>query len=132
MERQQVKWARRAKTSYEVSTTGDARFSALIAKMPDGRTIEMWYQCDVKGHDIGGHDWQAGKGKPSRIPWTREQQWELYLSLWKLWSIQHVALIQELAEKVKATGDHTLTDCFASGDINQARALATIINEWGL
>ena len=25
---------------YEVSTQGDKRFSALVARMPDGRTIE--------------------------------------------------------------------------------------------
>lgn len=34
---------------YEVSSSGDKRFSALFAKMADGRTIEEHYQCDIKG-----------------------------------------------------------------------------------
>lgn len=38
-----IRWSRRG--GYEVSSKGDRRFSALIALMPDGRTIEQWYQC---------------------------------------------------------------------------------------
>ena len=45
-------WQRRG--GYEVSSIGDKRFSAMYAVMPDGRTIEQWYQCDLKGYDIGG------------------------------------------------------------------------------
>lgn len=40
-------WGRRTRPGYEVSSKGDKRFSALFAKMPDGRSIEMHYQCDV-------------------------------------------------------------------------------------
>lgn len=47
-----ITWARFG--GYDCSTKGDRRFSALVAKMPDGRTIEQWYQCDVKAYDIGG------------------------------------------------------------------------------
>jgi hypothetical protein len=56
----------------------------------------------------------------------------MYLSLWKLWAITHPRLIMELALKVKDHGN-CLTDRFARDDpysINQARALAQILNEW--
>ena len=43
------KYAWTRKGGYEVSTAGDWRFSALTARLDDGRTIEMHYQCDVKG-----------------------------------------------------------------------------------
>ena len=49
---------------YECSSHGDKRFSALFAKLADGRTIEMHYQCDVKGYQPGGigtmRDWMSG------------------------------------------------------------------------
>lgn len=114
---------------YEVSSAGDNRFSALYAKMPDGRTIEQWYQCDVKGYEIGGRNWKLGKGKPSLIPYQNDQQWLMYLSLWRFWAIHHVALMQELGELAKKN-QHALCDRFATTPINQARALATILNEW--
>lgn len=114
---------------YEVSSAGDPRFSALFAKMSDGRTIEQWYQCDIKGYDVGGLDWRLGKGKPSLIDWHGDQQWELYLSVWRLWAVQNSPLMYEL--KVNAQDrDYTLRDRFATSNINQARALATILNEW--
>lgn len=37
---------------YECSSAGDFRFSAFYAIMPDGRSIEQHYQCDVKGYPI--------------------------------------------------------------------------------
>ena len=43
-------YARTANNSYEVSSQGDTRFSALNAKLKDGRTIEEAYQLDVKGY----------------------------------------------------------------------------------
>lgn len=118
------------KNGYEVSTLGDKRFSALVAKMPDGRTIEQWYQCDIKAYDIGGTNWKLGKGKPSKINWTKEQQYEMYLSLWKLWAIHNSNLMHELHNKAKEHNNR-LKDSFAKlGSINQARALAQILNEW--
>lgn len=122
-----IKWSRRG--GYECSSKGDTRFSAFYAKMPDGRSIECWYQCDIKGHDIGGTNWRVGKGKPPAIHYPGDQQWELYLSLWRLWALHHIPWMQELLEKVKAH-DNTLSDCFANTDNNQARALAQILNEW--
>ena len=122
------KWSRKA-FGYECSTKGDSRFSALNAKMPDGRTIEMWYQCDIKGYCIGGTDWTLGKGKPPIFPYPGDHLWQMYLSLWRLWAIHNGNLLEELGERALER-ESMLTDCFASTDINQARALATILNEW--
>ena len=124
---QPINWIRRG--GYEVSSKGDKRFSALYAQMPDGRTIEQWYQCDIKGYDIGGRDWGLGKGKPSLIAYTGDLQYEMYLSLWRLWALHHIETMKELM--LHATEhNHMLSDCFAGTDINQARALAQILNEW--
>jgi hypothetical protein len=108
---------------------GDKRFSAMVARMPDGRTIEMWYQCDVKGYQRGGTDWKLGKGKPPLIRYKEDHLWQMYLSLWRLWTIHNIELVQELSRTIKENGNH-LSDRFASTDINQARALATILTEW--
>lgn len=127
----EIKWARTRKEgiSYEVSTRGDHRFSALSAVMPDGRTIEQWYQCDIKGYDIGGKNWKLGKGKRSLINYPNDDQYLMYLSLWRLWAIHNFTLMQELKKQAQCH-DNYLTDCFASTHTNQARALAQILNEW--
>lgn len=41
-------WSRKSNNGYEVSSQGDKRFSALYARLKDGRTIEEAYQLDVK------------------------------------------------------------------------------------
>jgi len=41
-----VKWSRRGK-GYETSSVGDLRCSAFFAKLEDGRSIEVHFQCDV-------------------------------------------------------------------------------------
>ena len=121
------------KDGYECSSKGDSRFSALYARMPDNRSIEMWYQCDIKGYDIGGRNWKMGKGKPSLIKWSRDQQAQLYLSLWRLWAIHNSGFVIELAEIARTKHNGVLSDCFAHNNpINQANALATILNEWEL
>lgn len=123
-----ITWARYG-DGYEVSSKGDRRFSALFARMPDGRTIEEWYQCDVKGYDIGGKNWRLGKGKPPTFPYPQDHLWQMYLSLWRLWAIHNSDLVVELAQHA-AANNNTLKDCFATTPVNQAHALATIINEW--
>lgn len=122
-----LKWQRR--NGYECSTKGDVRFSPFNALMPDGRSIEMWYQCDLKGYDIGGTNWKLGKGNPPIFPYPHDQLWEMYLNLWRVWAIHNSELLFELVELAK-TKDNFLSDCFASTPINQARALTTIINDW--
>jgi hypothetical protein len=124
-----ITWARYHSGGYEVSSRGDGRFSALNALMPDNRTIEQWYQCDVKGYDPGGIDWKLGKGQPSLLQYKGDGQWQMYLCLWRIWSIHNSHLVMSLFEKL-VNHEDTLTDMFATSDINQARALSIIINEW--
>lgn len=113
---------------YEVSSAGDKRFSALFATLPDGRTIEEWYQCDVKGYQIGGRDWKLGKGKPPLFLYENDQLWGLYLSLWRLWALHHIREMQELRVFADEHGG-VLCDRFGHTPINQARALSILLNE---
>lgn len=118
-------WSRRG--GYEVSSKGDARFSAFTAMMPDGRSIEQHYQCDCKGYCIGGTDWRLGKGKPP-LNKTYDQAWLEYVDLWRQWSKTNINLLRELYFLAKGK-NYILSDCFASTPINQAHALSIIINE---
>jgi len=109
---------------YECSSRGDRRFSAFYAKLPDGRTIEEHYQCDVKGYDPGGQNWRLGKGKPALDP--NVDLWAEYLMLWRIWADQHTDLLTMLAA-LASRG--VLSDSFATTPVNQAHALATLLNE---
>lgn len=117
---------RRKGNGYEVSTKGDKRFSALAAKLSEGRTIEQIYQCDIKGYDPGGTNWKLGKGKPPKNPDV--DLWGEYLNLWRRWAIENPNLINEL-KQLAAVNNYTLTDTFAKSTTSQARALAIILNE---
>lgn len=119
----EVVWTRWG--GYECSSKGDQRFSALFARMPDGRTIEEHYQCDVKGYQPGGTNWRLGKGKP---PLLEVDLWEEYLALWRIWAIHNHALMCELVKQAKKHS-YTLSDRFATTEVNQAHALATVLNE---
>lgn len=121
-----ISWARKADNSYEVSSKGDTRFSALNAKLKDGRTIEEAYQLDVKGYRAQGDNWRLGKGKAPLTSMTKEQTWQAYKNLWRQFLQENPDLEQDLREK--ASGK-VLTDMFASTDVSQARALAEILNE---
>lgn len=126
-----VEWARfapRGRNGYECSSVGDRAFSALIAILPDGRTIEMHYQCDVKGYEPGGVNWRLGKGKPPLLKYTEEELWQRYLNLWRIWAIHHPEAMEYLQKEVN-TSNCVLTDRFASTSMSQARALAQILNE---
>ncbi len=110
---------------YECSSKGDKRFSAFYARLPDGRSIEEHYQCDVKGYDPGGTNWRLGKGKPPlRAVDTRSE----YLALWQQWASHNKSLLEELRAKATAHGG-VLSDRFATSPVNQAWALATVLNE---
>ena len=122
----QFTWARRAENSYEVSSKGDTRFSALNAKLKDGRTIEEAYQLDVKGYRAQGNNWRLGKGKAPLKPMSKEESWQAYKNLWRQFLEENPTLKQDL--RSKASGK-VLTDMFASTDISQARALAELLNE---
>lgn len=110
---------------YELSSQGDKRFSAFHAVMPDGRTLEQHYQCDVKGYDPGGKNWRLGKGNP---PIRDVDLWEEYLHLWRIWADVNMPKLRELFQNTKDT-DRVFSDKFATTDVNQARAVAQILNE---
>jgi len=120
------KWAKTSKNSYEVSSAGDKRFSALFAKLKDGRTIEEAYQLDIKGYRNKGNDWRLGKGRPPLVNISREQLWNEYKKLWEQYLNENPELEQDLLQKAKG---RVLTDKFASTDVSQARALAELLNE---
>lgn len=119
------KWARRHKNGYEVSSKGDKRFSAFNAILSDGRSIEQHYQCDIKGYDIGGTNWRLGKGKPSLRECDLLKE---YINLWREWAQDNLHLMRELYKEV-IKHDYTLTDCFATTEVNQANALSVVLNE---
>ena len=119
----QFTWSRYG--GYEVSSKGDARFSAFNARMPDGRSIEQHYQCDVKGYDPGGRNWRLGKGK---APLRRVDLWAEYLALWRTWAKHNAPLMRELRQAAENKGG-VLSDRFATTHVNQARALSELLNE---
>lgn len=128
--------------TYEVSTAGDKRFSALNVTFAEGtiidgvdvsgKTIEYVYQNVIK---------KSGKGKaPAKNSilnldgknLTKEELEDFsyhkgYLPLWQEWAKQNPALISEL--KAKSAGK-TLTDKFARTKVSQARALTDILNNF--
>lgn len=119
----QFNWSRF--DGYECSSKGDSRFSALYARMQDGRSLEAHYQCDVKGYQPGGINWRLGKGKPPLD--TSKNLWEAYLELWMQWAYYQEPLMHELMWHAKRHSN-LLSDRFATTSVNQAHALATILN----
>lgn len=110
---------------YEVSTKGDTRYSALVASI-DGKTIEEIYQLDIKGYREISDDWKIGKGKPPMKDITIEEQYLEYKKLWSEYFIKNNDLYLEILEKAK---NKTITDMFATSNINQARAICELCNE---
>ena len=106
--------ARYSKNGYELSSSGDARFSAFRARLKDGRTVEETYQ-QAKG---------SGKGQPAKDP--NFDYYGTYLKIWKQWAKENPDLIEDLRQKAQGK---VLTDKFANTENNQARALADILNE---
>src|SRR5574343_71073 len=128
-----AEWARRydgrflpLEKGYECSSRGDTRFSALFAKLPDGRTIEEAYQLDVKGYREQGDDWRLGKGKSPLNGKSKSQLYKEYLELWRTWTEHHPEDFEELC---RISETHVLTDMFATSEVNQAAALADLINQ---
>jgi len=130
MNEPQFEWARTHPNGYEISTRGDSRFSALNAIMSDNRTVEMWYQCDIKGYQPGGKNWRLGKGKPPKYLWDEDKLYEMYLSVWRLCALQNIHAFEELKNTLRTADKLVLTDMFAHTPINQARAISQILNEW--
>jgi len=120
--KQWARYAPQGQQGYEVSTQGDRRFSALNAKLSDGRTIEEHYQVDVKGYD----SIREGKGKPPINDISKEQSYDMYKDLWRQFANKNMDLMRDLYAKSKGK---VLTDKFANTDVSQARALAEILDE---
>lgn len=118
-------WSRTDPNGYECSSIYDRRFSAFYARLEDGRTIEQHYQCDIKGYDVGGTNWKAGKGNPPLVDISYDEQWKQYKQLW----VKYFELNPELLMVIRISGRTTMTDSFATSDLNQARAIAEILNE---
>lgn len=135
------KWGVHALNSYEVSTAGDSRFSALNARFAQGTqfmgydisnmTLEDVYQTVIK---------KSGKGLPPantsilynpNLKTTKEREdfsyTQAYLPLWQEWAKQNPQLIEELRQAAKGK---VLTDRFAlKTTVTQARALADILTQ---
>lgn len=120
-------WQRHDPRAYECSSHGDRRFSAFNALLPDGRSIEQHYQCDIKGYQPGGTNWRLGKGKPHLLLKDPSAQWEAYLALWREWAKSNQPLLDELDRL--ASPWRVLSDKFATSPINQAHALSVLMNE---
>jgi hypothetical protein len=121
-------WARKHINGYEVSSRGDINYSAFNATMQDGRTIEIHYQCDVKGYDPGGTNWRLGKGKPPLNNLSKQALWAAYLGLWSIWFSDNPNRLLILKDKLEKANTFVLTDMFATTEINQANAISTILN----
>lgn len=106
------KWGRFS-DGYEVSGLGDVRFSPLYASLPSGKTIQEAYFDEIKARPIA---------------LSENELWNVYLNIWKIWANHNPRLIDELSYHA-INNNYTLTDNFATSNINQARALATILNE---
>ena len=111
-------------SGYECSSKGDKRFSAFFARLPDGHSIEHHYQVNVKGYS----SIEEGKGKPPLKKMSRDALYERYLDLWRQWAALHPAEIEDLRFHALQFGG-VLRDRFATSHVNQARALAQILNE---
>ena len=111
-------------SGYECSSKGDKRFSAFFARMPDGKSIEHHYQVNVKGYP----SIEEGKGKPPLKKMSTDALYERYLDLWRQWACLHPQEIEELRYHASQCG-YVLRDRFATSHVNQARALAQILNE---
>jgi hypothetical protein len=112
-------WARTL--GYEVSSKGDKRGSAFYATLPGGESIEHVYQTKVKGYA----SIKEGKGKPSK---NKVNLFAEYLKLWVIYFDSKPGLLDELLLAAQAFGN-CFSDCFANGNVNQARAIATIAND---
>lgn len=127
-----LKWARVG--GYECSSKGDKRFSAFNARIRafDNQPIEVLYQCTNeygKGCDPEGFDYRRGKGRPSCNGKDRNELYQGFKELWSFWMAENIDLVFELYD-LASNHDYTLSDCFAHTEINQARALSELINEF--
>lgn len=142
-ESDKFKWGRtvRGEKSYEVSSKGDKRFSALYATFDEGTiidgidvsgdTIEYVYQKVIKKSGKGQRPATDSKLYNAELK-TKEEQENYsysygYLPLWEEWAVQNPDLMEELRDNAEGK---TLTDRFANTLVSQARALADLLNKY--
>ena len=111
------------KEGYNVSSIGDKKFSALYARLEDGRTIEDHYQVDIKGYPSA----REGKGKPPKMISYRDA-YDRYCGLWREYMREHESDVRTLARRAE-DNNFCLRDVFAKSPINQAAAIARVLNE---
>ena len=116
------------KGGYQCSTKGDRRFSAFYARLADGRSIEEHYQCDIKQFDLGGTNWRLGKGKSPLRNISPDDLYLEYKDLWKQYFALNPYLVDFLID-ILPNYNYILSDVFATSPINQARAIADILND---
>jgi len=110
---------------FEVSTKGNElgkQFSALNAKLKDGRTIELAYM-QAKGYKTV----KEGKGKEAIDP--NFDYYGEYKKLWKQWAKENPNKIKELKDYLDENNITTLRDRFATTENRQDKVLAEILNE---
>jgi len=117
-------WAQFHDEGFEVSSAGNTMYSPLFARLADGRTIEEAYQLDVKGWRATGiSQWRDAKGKRPLISVDLLAE---YTNLWKQWARENPGAITRLARRSRGM---VLTDRHATSPVNQAHALAVILND---
>lgn len=114
------------KTNYELSSKGDTRFSPLIAKLADGRTLEEVYQLDIKGYRSRTDNWRDGKGKPPLNGLTIDQLYIRFRSLLYSFLKDNPELLKDFI--TISVQYENFTDMFAHTKVNQARAYCDIAN----
>lgn len=125
-----IQWSRAKDLGgYDISSTGDVRYSSYTAKMPDGRSLEAWYQCDVKGYEPGGTQITLGKGNVPLVPYKGNELFIAYKGLWRIWAVYNIPLMKELLKLAQSNGN-LLIDYTSTSDVCNARALSEILNEW--
>ena len=107
---------------YNCSSSGDRRYSAFAARLEDGLTIEEHYQCNVKGYASV----REGKGNPPLKSVT--DLYSAYKALWVRYLVMHPKALPILRMKAVEHG-YCLCDPYAKTMVNQARALADLLNE---
>ena len=103
--------------TYEVSSKGDRRFSALYAKFKDGDSVELKW-AKAKGYN----SIKEAKNKKAKV--ANFNYWKTYLGIWQAWARENPDLIESLRKDSKG---RTLSDKLAKTTNNQARALTEIL-----
>lgn len=102
---------------YEVSSSGDYRFSDLEATLSDGKTIKEAFEPFLARYK---------STDKSVKPLTYKQLYLTYKNLWRQWADEHPDEIASLAVEAKGK---TLTNKYAKTNINNARVLSEILEE---